>query len=134
MRRAVRIWGAILAGGLLVAGCGGQPPYENLGNPVTEATLPGAEPVSAEPLDAEGASDVVTAAGPGGLVERLPNTCRLENYQRFVGQEALAASFQVTDRPVRIVAPDAIVSQVYDPQRVNFYTDGSGRVARLSCG
>jgi hypothetical protein len=71
---------------------------------------------------------------PGGLVERLPNTCRLENYQQFMGTDGLIAVGLVTDRPARLVSPGDIVSQVYDPQRVNFYTDNGGRVTRISCG
>jgi hypothetical protein len=80
------------------------------------------------------ASDTVTQVNPGGLVERLPNTCQLENYQQFVGQDGASAAVQVVDRPARVIAPDDIVSQVYDPRRVNLYVDGSGRVTRISCG
>jgi len=82
----------------------------------------------------EDGSDTVTRPGPGGLVERLPNTCQLENYRQFVGADGLTAASQVIERPTRVVAPDAIVSQVYEPRRVNFYTDGAGRVVRVSCG
>jgi len=133
----MRTLGTVVAGCLWLVACGGQPPYEDGGGSSTAATLPAAEEVSTAPLDGDAGgsgSDVVTEEGPGGLVERLPDTCQLENYRQYVGQDALNASFQVTERPVRIVAPDAIVSQVYDPQRVNFYTDGAGRVARISCG
>ncbi len=137
MRREMRAWGTVVAGCLWLAACGGQPPYEEGGGVSNAGTLPAAEAVSTAPLDSdtgEGGSDVVTAEGPGGLVERMPDTCQLENYRQFVGQDALNASFRVTDRPVRIIAPDAIVSQVYDPRRVNFYTDAAGRVGRISCG
>ena len=141
MRRARRARGAMVAGCLFLAACGPQqPPFEEVTTPGATATLPAAEPVTAAPLDgegeggAEGDSGVVTAQGPGGLVERLPNTCQLESYQQYVGQDAVLAAQQVRDRASRIIAPDAIVSQVYDPQRVNFYTDNAGRVARIACG
>jgi hypothetical protein len=129
-----------VAGCLLLAACGPQrPPYEEVTAPSGPATtLPAAESVTATPLDGDGEetaeAGVVTADGPGGLVERLPDTCQLDNYRQYAGQDAVTAASQVVDRPVRIIAPDSIVSQVYDPQRVNFYTDSAGRVARLACG
>ncbi|WP_199533314.1 I78 family peptidase inhibitor [Rhodovulum sp. 12E13] len=139
MRRAMAVRGSVVAGCLWLAACGPQqPPFEEVMTPDASASLPAAEPVTAAPLegdgDTEGGSGVVTAQGPGGLVERLPDTCQLDNYRQYAGQDAVTASFAVTDRPVRIIAPDSIVSQVYDPQRVNFYTDSAGRVARISCG
>jgi hypothetical protein len=131
----------MVAGCLFLAACGPQqPPFEEVTTPGATATLPAAETVTAAPLDGEGEggteddSGVVTAQGPGGLVERLPNTCQLESYQQYAGQDAVTSASRVVDRPVRIIAPDSIVSQVYDPQRVNFYTDTAGRVARISCG
>ena len=123
---------------VVLAACSPAPPFEE-----QSGSLPAAAAVSAEPLDgqsAEGAqagaseSDTVLADGPGNLVERLPNTCQLDNYRQFVGQDGLLSASQVIDRPARVIAPDAIVSQVYDPQRVNFYTDAQGQVARVSCG
>lgn len=135
----MRVQVAMVGGCILLAACGPQqPPFEEVTTPGATATLPAAEAVTAAPLDgdeaAEGGSGVVTAQGPGGLVERLPDTCQLDSYRQHVGQDAVTASFAVTDRPVRIIAPDSIVSQVYDPQRVNFYTDSAGRVVRISCG
>jgi hypothetical protein len=130
----------IVATGVLTAACGGPASYEEPIRPGPGATLPAAEPVTAAPLDGAGDGDgaaadgTVIADGPGGLVERLPDTCQLDNYRQFVGQDALISASQVIDRPVRVIAPDAIVSQVYNPQRVNFYTDGAGRVVRISCG
>lgn len=94
-------------------------------------------PIGSDTSDASGSSepgDTVTQVNPGGLVERLPNTCQLENYRQFVGQDGASAAVQVVDRPARVIAPDDIVSQVYDPRRVNLYVDGSGRVTRISCG
>ncbi len=139
MRRAMQVRGAMMAGCLFLAACGPQqPPFEEVTTPDASASLPAAEPVTAAPLegdgDTEGGSGVVTAQGPGGLVERLPDTCQLESYQQYAGQDAVTSASRVVDRPVRIIAPDSIVSQVYDPQRVNFYTDSAGRVARISCG
>ncbi len=107
--------------------------------------VPSADAISAEQLGADdalsdgtpaedGSIGTVTEVNDGGLVERLPNTCKLEDYQQYQGSDGLIAVGLVTDRPSRLVAPGDIVSQLYDPQRVNFYTDGNGRVVRISCG
>ena len=80
------------------------------------------------------ANDTITRVTDGGLVERLPNTCQLQNYEGLQGREATSAASTVTDRPVRVIAPGDIVSQEYDPRRVNLYTDGSGLVTRVICG
>ncbi|MEM6740678.1 MAG: I78 family peptidase inhibitor [Pseudomonadota bacterium] len=90
--------------------------------------------IGAETDDPSTPGDTVLADGPGGLLERLPNTCQLENYQQYQDTDGLVAVGLVTDRPARLVAPGDIVSQVYDPQRVNFYTNTEGRVVRISCG
>lgn len=79
-------------------------------------------------------SDTVTVLNEGGLLERLPDTCRLEDYQQFAGQSGASAAAGVSDRPVRIIGPADIVTQEYNPQRVNFYTDGAGIVQRITCG
>ncbi|MEM1429446.1 MAG: I78 family peptidase inhibitor [Pseudomonadota bacterium] len=152
--------GASVAAAALLAACAPPPPFEEVTDPF--APLPPAAPVSSEPLATPGtiseevvqgqdpvitpadgsappqpdgtASETVTQVTPGGLVERLPDTCMLENYQQYMGTDGLIAVGLVTDRTARLVAPGDIVSQVYDPQRVNFYTDANGRVARISCG
>jgi hypothetical protein len=80
------------------------------------------------------ASDTITRVNDGGLVERLPNTCQLQNYEGLQGRDATTAAQTVTDRPVRVIAPGDIVSQEYDPRRVNLYTDGGGLVTRVICG
>lgn len=112
---------------------------------ITPVTPPG--PTTVEPLGADGSPietdatgdgdagiGTVTEVNDGGLVERLPNTCQLENYQQYQGADGLIAVGLVTDRPARLVAPGDIVSQLYDPQRVNFYTNAAGTVVRISCG
>jgi hypothetical protein len=154
-----RVGSGLVLAAVVLAACTPPPPYEEVSDPFAgaAATLPPAAPVETRPLGAappagagglpQGdspieravpggapANDTVTQVNPGGLVERLPNTCQLENYQQFVGQDGASAAMQVVERPARVIAPDAIVSQVYDPRRVNLYVDGSGRVTRITCG
>jgi hypothetical protein len=120
------------AGGVAAAEASGAFAAPSSGSRATPATGPGTGtgPVTGGATP----DDTVTEVNPGGLVERLPNTCQLENYQQFVGQDGAGAAMQVVDRPARVIAPDDIVGQVYDPRRVNLYVDASGRVTRISCG
>ncbi|MEL6207149.1 MAG: I78 family peptidase inhibitor [Pseudomonadota bacterium] len=124
----------------VLASCAPQPPFEEVTDPFGDAsaggaaTLPGAVGGGAAAAGAPGATDTVTFANDGGLLERLPNTCKLENYQQFAGQPGGAARAGVTDRPVRVIAPNDIVTQEYNPQRVNFYVDGGGTIQRIICG
>ncbi|MDV7144729.1 I78 family peptidase inhibitor [Tropicimonas sp. TH_r6] len=72
--------------------------------------------------------------GADGLTERLPDTCKLELYQGYTGQtqaEIDAAGLGVS---YRIVPKGSIVTQEYQPLRVNFYLDGSGKVYQIACG
>ena len=114
----------------ILAGCSSNPP----GEVITETTFDG-QTVGVGPIDASGdvPSDTVIL-DRGGLVERLPNTCKLENYQQYIGQSAVALTNDAFDRPWRVVSPDTIVSQEYDPSRLNFYTNSFGTIQRISCG
>ena len=83
--------------------------------------------------------EVAGPPGPGaiveaGPVERLPNTCRLEEFERFRGLPAIEVPDEGLGRPARVIGPEDIVSQEFDPARVNFYTDSTGVVARIGCG
>ncbi|RYH11019.1 hypothetical protein EU800_06780 [Tropicimonas sp. IMCC6043] len=78
--------------------------------------------------------DQTIEGGPSGLTERLPDTCKLENFQQYKGltkPEIDAAGLAV---PYRVVGQTDIVTQEYNPMRVNFYTDDAGRVVQVSCG
>ena len=127
---------------LVAAGaCSTRPPTEVIQE---QPTIPAPDPISAVPLGgapgavgapgAPGATDTILITQQSGLVERLPNTCKLENYQQFQGQPGGILSAAVIDRPWRVVTPDTIVSQEYNPARLNFYTDGGGTIQRIACG
>lgn len=138
-----------------LAGCVQQGPA------ITELTLPAATPAAGQPSDRpaaqrtavdtetplaapgavapdlpEAAEGVQVVQGESGLLERLPDTCRLDDYRGFVGQPA--ATVSVSARPYRVIGPGDIVTQEYDPMRVNFFHDGAegatGLVTRVSCG
>ncbi|MCY4180442.1 MAG: I78 family peptidase inhibitor [Litoreibacter sp.] len=68
-----------------------------------------------------------------GLQERLPDTCKLERFEGFVGQN-FADIIVPEGTKVRIVLPGMIVSQVYEADRVNIHVDGNGVVTKVICG
>lgn len=126
----------VWAGLIVLAGCAPQAPVEV----VTDPVLPRAEPISTTALEDGSAVNLTTAPdtvlveNSGGLVERLPNTCKLENYQQYEGQNASVLASAPLDRAYRVVGPDTIVSQEYDPSRLNFNTNSVGVIRSISCG
>ncbi|SDJ69419.1 I78 family peptidase inhibitor [Aliiruegeria lutimaris] len=107
------------------------------------------DPVTATPLNESATSptfgagveaieedpyDQTIEGGADGLTERLPDTCKLENYQQYRGLTATDVSAAGLSVPHRVVAITDIVTQEYNPMRVNFYTDGNGRITQISCG
>ena len=69
-----------------------------------------------------------------GLTERLPDTCHLERYQQYQGRTAVDVNAAGLSVPFRVVGPRDIVTQEYNPMRVNFYTGPDGLIAQISCG
>ncbi|MEL6519496.1 MAG: I78 family peptidase inhibitor [Pseudomonadota bacterium] len=76
----------------------------------------------------------VLPVNPGGLIEREPDTCGASGYQDLVGQnQSVVATLGLT-RPSRIFGQNDIVTQEYDPARINFEVSPSGQIRRISCG
>lgn len=115
--------------------------------------LPAPAETTTEPLDATGIANSGTTTeviaqpgydpalamvedtpGSNGLLEREPDTCRLSDYRYLQGQNSAAVQGAGITRPYRVIGPEDIVTQEYNPMRVNFYTDNSGRIGRVSCG
>lgn len=70
----------------------------------------------------------------GGFTEREPDTCGAEEFQTALGQpRSIIPGLGVT-RTIRIVAPGDIVTQEYNPLRMNFYVNASGIITRVTCG
>ncbi|MEQ3748602.1 MAG: I78 family peptidase inhibitor [Celeribacter sp.] len=68
------------------------------------------------------------------LVEREPDLCQLDLVRPYVGQTTAVIPTIGLDRTYRVVKPDDIVTQEYNPRRVNFHTDGYGTITRVACG
>ena len=76
-----------------------------------------------------GGNAPITSAS--GLEERLPDTCKLDNYQSLVGQQLAAPPAGID---ARIVRPGTILTQEYVSSRVNFHVDEAGVVTKVICG
>ncbi|MFV0335526.1 MAG: I78 family peptidase inhibitor [Tropicimonas sp.] len=144
---------AVLA---VLAGCQsptGDPVSEEMFTYTPPAPAPGGlgapAPITSAPIDAgppvqgydpalemveAGPSEQVIGGGAGGLMERLPDTCKLELYQQYRGLSAAEVNAAGLTVPYRLVGPTDIVTQEYNPMRVNFHTDPEGRIARIACG
>ena len=141
MKTRILVMGTALAA---LAGCE-SPTYDPISedmfvsNPVTTAPLNNTAPPS--PTYSAGVEAVeedpyvqTVEGGADGLTERLPDTCRLENYQQYRGRSGADVAAAGLSAPYRVVALTDIVTQEYNPMRVNFYTDGSGQITQISCG
>ncbi len=70
-----------------------------------------------------------------GLVEREPDICGASAYrERAIGQPSSVIPTLGVTRQIRVVPFGGIVTQEYNPYRMNFYLDSAGLVARVSCG
>jgi len=70
-----------------------------------------------------------------GLNDKEPDTCHAVDQLGFVGQPATAVDAAGLTQQYRIVYPGAIESQQeYFSARVNFHTDATGTVVRITCG
>ncbi len=76
----------------------------------------------------------IEEGGADGLTERLPDTCKLENYQMYRGQTVAAIEAAGLTVPYRIVGIRDIVTQEYNPMRVNFYVGNKGTIEQVACG
>lgn len=72
-------------------------------------------------------------ANTSGLEEKLPDTCKLDNYQSFVGQPLAAVTIPSSVKS-RIVKPSTILTQEYVSDRVNFHVDEAGTIFKVICG
>mgnify|MGYP006199418061 FL=1 len=107
---------------LFMAACAPAP--EPAPMPVQPVVPPGIDPVTGQPIDLT-----------PGLNDREPDTCHAADVQYLLGQTEAAVSAAGLTRPTRMVVPGGIFSQEeYNSFRVNFCTDSTGRIVRISCG
>ena len=96
------------------------------------ACAPPAPPPPAVPGPQPG--DVIAGTEGSGPEEREPDLCGLSGYLQFQGQPGTAVDGRSFARPFRVVEFGGIVTQEYDPARVNFFLDPAGTIVRIACG
>lgn len=107
---------------LFLAACGPSPEPELA--PVNPVLPTGLDPMTGQPIDTT-----------PGLNDREPDTCHAADYQNLLGQTENEVRASGITRPVRMVTMTTIVDQeMYDSFRINFHTDATGRIVRISCG
>lgn len=62
------------------------------------------------------------------------DACGAAALSGFVGQPAEALRGQITDRPVRVIGPDTMVTMDYLEGRLNLHTDAAGVILQIDCG
>lgn len=86
------------------------------------------------PVSALQPGDVVGGDLGQGLVQQEPDLCGLSSYQQYAGQPGTTVQALTFSRPFRVVEFGGIVTQEYDPSRVNFFLDPAGTIVRIACG
>ena len=69
---------------------------------------------------------------------QVPDDCGASRFARFMGKaDSASVRGQVAQaagsRTVRWIGPDTAVTLDFDPQRLNFTTDASGRIIGIDC-
>lgn len=101
--------------------------------PPVEETPPLEESVAleeAESGEAEGTGKTTF----GGFVEREPDLCDAETMQDAVGKLYAEVDTSGVKRVIRVIRPGEIFTQEYNPQRMNFYLNGTETVTEVKCG
>jgi hypothetical protein len=86
-------------------------------------TVPGVDPVTGQPFDLT-----------PGLDDLEPDVCKGSAYSNLIGQPAAAVASAGITAPVRVIPLGGLVTEDYSSSRINFYLDGVGNIAKISCG
>ena len=86
-------------------------------------TVPGIEPVTGQPVDLT-----------PGLTDLEPDVCKSAPYRGLIGQPAAAVATAGIPAPTRVIPLGGIITEEYSSSRINFYLNGAGMIAKISCG
>ena len=103
---------------LMLAGCAPIPEREPL-----PPTVPGIDPVTGQPFDLT-----------PGLNDLEPEVCKGQIYSGLIGQPGAAVATAGITQPTRVIPLSSLVTEEYSSQRIDFYLDGAGNIAKISCG
>ena len=118
---------------LVVAACNHEAPVEET-PPADDLATEASETGTAEGESVAEAEGNATGTTFGGFVEREPDLCDAETMQDAVGQLFAEVDTSGVKRVIRVIRPGEIVTQEYNPQRMNFYLDDTDKVTEVKCG
>ena len=75
----------------------------------------------------------VPGTGDTDAIQR-EDTCRAAPLQNLVGGPAKLVTSPNIENPIRVIAPGQLVTEDYQPDRINVHTDAKGNVLSISCG
>lgn len=123
MAKTSALFASFALAGLLAA-CGPGPRAQDDMSVINPVVPLGFDPVTGQPTGLSGA-----------LNNKEPDTCKAADYLHLVGMTETDVAAAAIDRPTRMVTPNSIVDQEeYDSFRINFHTDATGRIFRITCG
>jgi hypothetical protein len=88
----------------------------------------------AAPPGAPQPGDLIAGSSGDALVEREPDLCHAADYQQYVGQPGTIVTSLGITRTYRVVEFGGIVTQEYNPGRLNFHLSPSGQITVIDCG
>ena len=68
------------------------------------------------------------------LVKREPDSCGASDFAGLIGQSEGMLRTVILFDPYRVVPFGVLVTQDYNAQRINFYLDEAGLIAKIICG
>lgn len=101
-----------------LAACAPAPAPEPL-----PATVPGIDPTTGQSYDLT-----------PGLNDLEPDVCKGQMYASLIGQPASAVDAAGITQPVRVIPLGSLITEEYSSDRIDFYLDGAGNIAKISCG
>jgi hypothetical protein len=87
---------------------------------------------------------LMAALALAGCIETVPpvavvpqpveDTCGLGPARNLIGLDAAALALLQRTQPVRVIGPNQPVTMDFNAERLNVFTDSSGRIERVTCG
>lgn len=77
---------------------------------------------------------ITPVAGVSGLQSREPDACHAKNYVTALGQPASVIPGLGITREYRVVEYRGIEPQEYNPLRIVFRLDSTGKIYNIDCG
>ena len=90
--------------------------------PVTP-TVPGIDPVTGQTVDLT-----------PGLNDLEPDVCKSALFAGLMGQPGTSVGTAGLGQTYRVIPLGSLITEEYSSQRINFYLDGAGNIAKINCG